>query len=48
MDIFEYKNDYIIYDKIEEREPDLNDNETKKEITELVKQKISLSIIKNY
>ncbi len=41
FDIFEYKNDYIIYNinKIEERIPDLKDIQTKNEIMELVKQK---------
>ena len=41
IDIFEYGDDYIIYniDNIEERTPDLNDVQTKKEIIELVKQK---------
>ena len=41
IDIFEYGDDYIIYniDNIEEKTPDLNDVQTKKEIKELVKQK---------
>ena len=41
IDIFEYKNDYIIYNiqNIEKRTPDLKDNETKKEITKLLKEK---------
>ncbi len=41
IDIFEYGDDYIIYniDNIEERTPDLKDIQTKKEIKELVKQK---------
>tara|TARA_B100000287_G_scaffold329600_1_gene314160 strand:+ start:50 stop:1468 length:1419 start_codon:yes stop_codon:yes gene_type:complete len=41
IDIFEYENDYIIYniDKIEERAPDLKDVQTKKEIIRLVEEK---------
>ena len=38
IDIFENKDDYILYEieKIEEREPDLSDSQIKKEITELI------------
>ncbi len=41
IDIFEYDNDYIIYniDNIKEKTPDLNDVQTKKEIKKLIKQK---------
>ena len=41
FDIFENGDDYILFkiDNIEQREPDLNDDETKKEIVELVSQK---------
>ena len=41
FDIFESKENFIFYkiNKIEEREPDINDPETKKEILELVIQK---------
>ena len=41
FDIFENKNDYILYEitKIQKREPNLNDIETKEEIQELVFQK---------
>ena len=41
IDIFEYENDYIIYniDKIEERAPDLKDEQTKNEIIRLVEEK---------
>ena len=41
LDIFEMGNDYILYkiEKIEQREPDLNDNETTSEIKELISQK---------
>ena len=41
LDIFEMGNDYILYkiEKIEQREPDLNDNETTNEIKELISQK---------
>ena len=40
FDIFENGNDYILYkiDNIDKREPDLNDNQIKNEITELVYQ----------
>jgi len=40
-DIFENDNDFILYKirKIEERGPDLNDTQTRKEVTELVSQK---------
>ena len=40
-DIFESDDNYVIFkiDKIEEREPDLDDSQTKKEIIELVYQK---------
>ena len=41
FDIFEHKNDYIIYNinNIEQKEPDLTDEQTKNEITELIFQK---------
>ena len=41
FDIFEHKNDYIIYNisNIEQKEPDLTDKQTKNEIIELVLQK---------
>jgi peptidyl-prolyl cis-trans isomerase D len=41
LDIFENGNEYILYNinNIEEREPDLNDKQTKKEIIELISQK---------
>jgi peptidyl-prolyl cis-trans isomerase D len=41
LDIFEIGNNYVLYKihNIEERKPDLNDNQTKKEIVELVVQK---------
>ena len=41
FDIFENENDYVLYEikKIEEKEPDLNDGQTKNEIIELVYQK---------
>ena len=41
FDIFENENEYILYkiNKSEQRKPDLNDNEIKKEIIELVYQK---------
>ena len=41
FDIFEHKNDYIIYNisNIEQKEPDLTDKQTKNEIIELVIQK---------
>ena len=40
-DIFENDNDYILYEinNIEQKEPDLTDKQTKKEITQLVSQK---------
>ena len=41
FDIFENENDYVLYEikKIEEKEPDLNDGQTKNEIIDLVYQK---------
>lgn len=41
IDVFEFENNYIFYNikNIEERTPDLNDNQTKQEIIKLVKQK---------
>ena len=41
FDIFENENEYILYkiNKSEQRKPDLNDNEIKKEIIELIHQK---------
>ena len=41
FDIFENENEYVLYkiNKSEQRKPDLNDNEIKKEIVELVHQK---------
>jgi len=41
FDIFENGDDYILYkvDNIKQKQPDLNDNQTKKEIIELVYQK---------
>ena len=41
FDIFENENNYVLYEikKIEEKEPNLNDGQTKKEIIELVYQK---------
>ncbi len=41
FDIFENKNDYVLYkiNKSEERSPDLNDTELKDEIVELIHQK---------
>ena len=41
FDIFESGNDFIIYkiDSIDEKTPDLTDNQTKEEITELISQK---------
>jgi peptidyl-prolyl cis-trans isomerase D len=41
FDIFENGNDYIIYEvkNFKQKDPDLNDNETKKEIIELISQK---------
>jgi peptidyl-prolyl cis-trans isomerase D len=41
FDIFENKNDYILYEisNIEEKKPDLNDKETKEEVLNLVFQK---------
>ena len=41
FDIFENENDYVLYEikKIEEKEPNLNDTQTKNEIIELVYQK---------
>ena len=41
IDVFEFENNYIFYNikNIEERTPDLNDNQTKQEIIKLVNQK---------
>jgi len=41
FDIFEHKNDFILYSikKISEKSPDINDKEIKKEVLELVSQK---------
>ena len=41
FDIFENENEYVLYEikKIEEKEPDLNDGQTKNEIIDLVYQK---------
>jgi len=41
FDIFENKENYVIYkiDNIEQKKPDLNDNQIKKEVVELISQK---------
>ena len=49
FDIFESDDDYILYriDDIKQKEPDLNDNQTKNEIIELVNQKNKYDYNKN-
>ena len=49
FDIFEIGDDYIIYNisSIKQKEPDLSDNETKNELTELVYQKKKFEYNKN-
>ena len=49
FDLFEHENDYVLYkiNNIDKRNPDLNDNQTKKEIIELVSQKNKFDFNRN-